>query len=148
MSNKQYTPEPWRIEESDYAGPDPIFCIDNPNEDGYAAECQNLANALRIVSCVNALTNIPDPEQWVSEMKAENTMLKVEVDKLREQRSKDGLAGQAQLDEDGNLIATLKAENERLKDLVAEKNKQIEDGERIAQRLKKKIRRHILGIKS
>lgn len=65
--------------------------------------------------CANALTGIPDPEKWVEDIKAENTMLKAEIDKLREQRSKDGLAGQAQLDEDGNLISTLKAENERLK---------------------------------
>lgn len=63
-------------------------------------------------------SGIPDPEQWVADVKAENTMLKAEIDKLREQRLKDGLAGQAQLDEDGNLISTLKAENELLREMV------------------------------
>lgn len=78
MSNK-HTPEPWTIENETQVCND-FYELANVNE---------IADAARIVTCVNALAGIDDPERWVEMTKEkilELNMAQVQLSTVTKER--------------------------------------------------------------
>lgn len=102
MTNKavNHSPEPWRVERT-CDGNLAIFARRSTHENPFAVallgETQRsseemLANAARIVACVNAMSGVPDPETFTATMKDVIRRLRARTCELRNNARRSGSA--------------------------------------------------------